>query len=113
MHELGLLYQTAETATRYAEENGIEEVRSIALEIGQLSGALPDLFTELFPMIAKRYPRLKNAELQLTMVQGEGLCMECRCLYNVMRQEGVCPRCGSRVKTVLGGRDVRLMNIGY
>lgn len=113
MHELGLLYQTAETATRYAEENGIDEVKSIAIEIGELSGAMPDIFTELFPMIAEQFPRLQKAELQLSMVPGEGLCLDCHCLYNIMRQEGQCPRCGSRDKTILGGKDVRLMNIGY
>ncbi len=113
MHELGLLYQTAETATRYAEENQIDEVKSITIEIGELSGALPNIFTDLFPMIAERFPRLQNAELLLTSVPGEGLCLDCHCLYNIMRQEGMCPRCGSREKTILGGKDVRLMSIGY
>ena len=113
MHELGLLYQTAETATRYAEDNGIEAVKEITIEIGELSGALPDIFTELFPLITEEFPRLKDAALRLTSARGEGLCLDCSCLYNVLQQEGACPRCGSHNKKVLGGTDVRLMSIGY
>lgn len=113
MHEIGMLYQTAETATRYAEENGIEAVRSIRIDIGELSGALPQVFTSYFPYIAEQFPRLKGAKLQLHTIPGEALCANCQNLYNVMKQEGVCPCCQSREKTILGGQDIKLMSIGY
>lgn len=113
MHEIGMLYQTAELAAKYAEENRVEDVKYLAVEIGELSGALPQVFTEYFPYVAAQYPRLKNAELKLKTVPGEGLCANCQCLYNVMKQEGVCPKCHSREKTVLTGGDIRLVGIGY
>ena len=34
-------------------------------------------------------------------------------MYNVMRQEGVCPNCGSRNKRILGGKEYTLKEIGY
>lgn len=113
MHEIGMLYQTAETATLYADENHIDEVKVISIEIGELSGAFPAVFTDYFPFVAEQYPKLKNAKLQIHEVAGEGLCNECHCLYNVMQNEGICPNCHSFSKTILSGRDIKLLSIGY
>ena len=113
MHEIGMLRQTAELATRFAEENGIDAVKNITIEIGELSGALPEVFMEYFSFIAEQYPRVRGAELTLRTVPGEGLCLDCHCLYDIMQREGVCPRCGSREKKVLGGTDVQVLSIGY
>ena len=112
MHEIGMLYQAADLAIKYADENNADDVKYITFEIGELSGALPHVFTEYFPMVAEKYPKLKNAEIKIREVSGEGLCSECSCLYNVMRQEGTCPRCGSKNKKILGGQDVKVINIG-
>lgn len=113
MHEIGMLYQTAETADSYAKANGVEEVKTINIEIGELSGALPQVFTEYFPFVAEKYPTLKNASLELRRIPGEGMCADCKCMYNIMQREGICPRCGSRDKKILGGTDIRLVSIGY
>ena len=111
MHEIGMLHQTAKIADEYAARNGFSEVGSIAIDVGELSGALPDVFTEYFDYVAKGYPRLKNTRLEIRTIAGEGLCSECKCLYNIMRCEGICPRCSSRNKTILGGQEVRLRSI--
>lgn len=113
MHEIGMLYQTAKMATEFAEKNHVEEIKYIALEIGELAGVLPEIFTEYFPYVAGQYPKLKNAELRLHKIPAEGLCDECHCMYNVMQQEGECPNCHSRSKTILSGRDVKLLRIEY
>lgn len=113
MHEIGMLYQTAKMATSFAEKNNVDEVKYIAVEIGELSGVLPEIFTEYFPYVAEQYPKIRNAELKLHKVSGEGLCDECHCMYNVMRHKGTCPNCNSQSKTILSGRDVKLLQIGY
>ena len=46
-------------------------------------------------------------------VTGEALCKDCSAMYNVMRCEGKCPKCGSRNKTILGGTEFRIKEIGY
>ena len=111
MHEIGMLHQTAKIADEYAVRNGFSEVGTIFIDVGELSGALPDVFTEYFNYVAKGYPRLKNTRLEIRTIAGEGLCSECKCLYNIMRCEGICPRCSSRNKKILGGQEVRLRSI--
>ncbi len=113
MHEIGMLYQIAETSTKFAEDNDIKEVKGINVEVGELSGVLPDIFTEYFDYVAGQYPRIHNAKLHLDMIRAEGLCCDCNCLYDVSKQEGICPRCGSREKKMLGGTDIRLRSLAY
>lgn len=111
MHEIGMLYSAAQTASQYAQKNGLEEVHVISLELGELSGVLPNVFTEYFDYVKAHFPLLKNAELELEIVPGEALCDECGTLYNVMKNEGKCPNCSSTAKKILSGRNVRLMSI--
>lgn len=113
MHEIGMLYQTAETAVSFADENNIARVRTITLEVGECAGVFPEIFTNYFPYVAEQYPKLKDARIQIKMVPSECLCTECHSLYNVLKNEGECPRCHSHNKKVLGGTEVKLLNIGY
>ncbi len=48
----------------------------------------------------------------LKMKRGEALCNKCHSLYNVMRCEGRCPKCGSRDKTILSGQSFIVKEIG-
>lgn len=113
MHELGLLTQMAETVTAAAKENGIDEVHGIVLEVGEASGALPYIFEEYFPMIQESYPVLRDTSLRLLSVKSRALCAGCSAVYDLMKNEGKCPRCGEKAKTVLGGTDVIVKQILY
>lgn len=113
MHELGLLTQMAETVTKAACENGISDVHEIILEVGEASGALPYIFEEYFPMIKEDYPVLRDASLRLLSVKSRALCTGCNAVYDLMKNEGTCPRCGEKGKIVLGGTDVMIKQILY
>lgn len=111
MHEIGMLYSAAETAVEYADSNGLDEVNLISLELGELAGVVPNVFTEYFDYVKEQFPKLKNAHLELKVIPGEAVCSDCGSMYNVMKTEGKCPRCQSRDKTIISGRDIRLMSI--
>jgi len=68
MHEIGMLYSAAKTATRYADQNGLDEVHSISLELGELAGVLPDVFTDNFGYVKQEFPKLANTELFLKII---------------------------------------------
>ncbi len=111
MHEIGILYSAAETSSQYAQKNGLEEVHVISLELGELAGVLPNVFTEYFDYVKAQFPLLKGAELELKNVPGKALCNECGTLYNVMKNKGKCPSCSSTAKKILSGKNIRLMSI--
>jgi len=113
MHEVGMLVEIAKTAARIAERERVERVKYVELEVGELSGVLPELFEQYYSFVTEDFPALKGSELRIHTVPGEALCSGCNALYNVMKNEGKCPRCESCYKTVLGGKDVMLQQIGY
>ena len=73
MHELGVLHQVIKAANRIAEENQIRRIRHITLEVGDVSGFVPQYLTKLFPVAADGSPVLKRAKLRIEKVQGRGL----------------------------------------
>jgi len=73
MHELGVLHQIAKTVSRIAKENHIKNIRHIALEVGELSGFVPQYLRKLYPVAAEAFPVLRRAELRISVIQGNGL----------------------------------------
>ena len=73
MHELGVLHQVVKTARRIAEENQIRRIKHITLEVGAVSGFVPQYLTKLVPVAVDGSPVLKRAELRIEMVEGRGL----------------------------------------
>ena len=113
MHEISVLHKAVELAEQTALDNGIEKISYITLEVGELSGYLPVFFEKYFPLVIENRPVCRDAQLKMIIVRGKALCLECGAMYNVMSQEGKCPKCGSRSKKILGGRQFLLKEIGY
>ena len=111
MHEISVLKKIVDTCERVAADNGVSNIKGITLTVGELTGYIPYFFTEYFPLVTKDKPLFEGAQLQIREIKGEALCKECGSLYNVMRCEGQCPRCGSRSKTIIGGEEFRLEQI--
>lgn len=111
MHEIGALTEAVKMAQAAAEENGVERIASILLEVGELSGILPVFLEKYYPIVIEDKELFKDSQLQIEQVPGRGLCLDCQSVYNIMRFEGVCPKCGSRSKKVLSGQDFILKSI--
>lgn len=111
MHEIGVLYKMLDQVEQVAKENHVKKIKRIEVEIGELSGMLPVFFEQYYEPAIEHRDILKGSELKIREISGEGLCLECNTLYNVMRCEGCCPKCQSRKKKILGGRDFMIKNI--
>ena len=73
MHELGVLHQIVKTVSTIAKENHIRRIKHIALEVGELSGFVPQYLQKLYPVAADTFPLLRKTELRISMVRGTGL----------------------------------------
>ena len=111
MHEIGVLYKLLEQVQAVAEANRVKRVQAIELELGELSGMLPEFFEQYYEPATENKPLFQGSKLIIKTVPGEGLCTDCGALYNVMRFEGQCPKCKSRNKKIIGGRDLIVKNI--
>ena len=113
MHEISALTEAVKLAEKVAKENDVEKIKILTLEVGELTGFLPVFFEKYFSMVVEENPLFSECELKIDSVRGEALCNDCNALYNVMKNEGKCPRCQSRNKTILGGQEFKVKNIGF
>lgn len=113
MHEISVLQKAVDLAEQTALDNQIEKIAYLTLEVGELSGYLPVFFYKYFPIVTEKKPVFEGAELKIISVPGEALCEDCHAMYNVMKNEGVCPKCKSRRKKILGGQQFLVKEIGY
>ncbi len=112
MHEISVLTKAVDLAEETAADNNIDHITFITLEVGELTGYLPIFFTKYFPTVIEGRPIFDGAELKMNIVKGQAVCDECEAFYNVMANEGRCPTCGSRNKTIIGGQEFKLAEIG-
>lgn len=110
MHEIGLLRSLVRTVTDFAAENGVEEIREVFVDCGELSLVIPEYLEELYPVAAKN-SLLQNAKLTINIVPGLAECDDCDEIFNVVAHKGYCPNCGSFNKTVLSGKDFTIREI--
>ena len=73
VHELGVLYQAIRTVNCIASERGIQHIKHITLEVGTESTFVPAYLEKLFPVAIDNFPVMKNSQLRIRMVPGQGL----------------------------------------
>lgn len=107
MHELSVamgIVKIAETETRKA---GAREVEVIELEIGTLAGIEFEALDFVW-QLAVRDTVLERAERRVEVIQGKARCMDCDTVFELARFYDPCPRCGSNLKDILQGRELRV-----
>ncbi|MBQ4577146.1 MAG: hydrogenase maturation nickel metallochaperone HypA [Firmicutes bacterium] len=73
MHELGVLIRAVRTVDQMAKQHNIERVKHITLEVGKDSTFVPAYFEKLFPAAIDAFETMKDAVLNIEMVEGRGL----------------------------------------
>ena len=54
MHELGIIVHISRTLDEVAKENNLTEIGSVTLEIGEVSGIVPDYMTDCWKYYRKK-----------------------------------------------------------
>jgi hydrogenase nickel incorporation protein HypA/HybF len=104
MHELGLMRTIVDTVGRYAAENNMRQVARITLEVGQLSGVVPESLAFCFDVCAKG-SALEGAELDMRRIEAVGECSECQRNFNLIASEFTCPICSSPKWSLVTGKE--------
>ena len=111
MHELNVLMAAADQVEQIAIENHLKLIDAIVLEVGELSSIVPMFLTEYYPMIVEKKPVLCNSKLIIEKVPGIARCLSCGTDFNVVENEGYCPKCNSFEKEVISGQDFVIKEI--
>lgn len=110
MHELGIVMEIVRVVEGVAKEQNISEVDTIVLQIGELAPIVPQYIEECFPA-AIDGTFMENTKLEIEMMPGNGLCRKCGQVFNILSNEGVCPKCHSKDFEVLSGKDFFIKEI--
>ena len=54
MHEIGIVRQILRTVENFADENGVEDIREVVVDCGELSLVIPEYLEELYEYSRKK-----------------------------------------------------------
>lgn len=103
MHELGITRNLVAIVNEAAKGAAVKRV---ALDVGELSGIMPDAIAFCFEICAKG-TMLEGATLNITKVPGQGHCKECGSNFPMNNRLTACV-CGSRNIALTGGDDIKI-----
>ena len=111
MHELGIVMNVLEQVDSAAAEYKAEKVVKVTMEVGEVSSIVPDLFTDAFNWAKKKTDYLKDAELEMIIIEGRTYCQSCGETYKTTEHGKKCPYCGSFDTYLLTGDQVIIKDI--
>ena len=97
MHELGTINYVIETVENLCVENSLTQVGSVTLEIGEVSGIIPQFLEEYWLYAREKTKFLKDAELKIEPIEAITYCENCQKTYPTMKYAKICPYCGSEM----------------
>ena len=111
MHELGIVMNVLEQVDSAAAEYNAEKVMKVTMEVGEVSSIVPDLFTDAFNWAKKKTDYLRDAELEMIIIEGRTYCQNCGETYKTTEYGKKCPHCGSYETYLLTGDQVIIKDI--
>ena len=105
----GMLTQEA---LDFLVENQLTEVGSITLEVGEVSGIIPEYLVDCWKWATKkRIPALQEAELKIEKLEAVTYCENCGQTYPTMKYAKICPHCKSDRTYLLTGNEYNIKEI--
>lgn len=93
-----------------AVREAFARVRTVWLEIGQLSCVEPEAMRACFEAAARATPA-DGAALEIVEVAGRGRCPGCGAQCALAAREDACPDCGGYGLEVIAGTDLRVREL--
>ena len=74
MHELGIIVHIAKTLDQVAAENKLKKIGSVTLDIGEVSGIVPEYLTECWEFYRKKNPLIAECEMKIESLPAVTIC---------------------------------------
>ena len=107
MHELSLTQSMIEIAEEHARREGATVITVVTMEIGALSGVMPEAIEFAFEACSKG-TLADGATLEILRIPALGLCQECTTECAIESLLDSCPECGSYALDILQGQEMAL-----
>ncbi|MET0089554.1 MAG: hydrogenase maturation nickel metallochaperone HypA [Candidatus Thiodiazotropha sp.] len=110
MHEMSLCESVIQIVQENALKQGFKRVKTVWLEIGELSGVEVEAMRFGFEVVS-RGSLADGATLEIIDVPGSARCMQCGKSVRVRQRFDACPDCGSYQIQVTGGEEMRIKEL--
>jgi len=107
MHELSITQSVVEICRQNSAGRRVSEV---VLEIGALSGVVPEAVEFCFAACARETP-LEGAALTIERIPGQGRCAGCSAEFPVRAYYEPCPACGGYSVAITAGEELRVKEL--
>ncbi|HSV28274.1 MAG TPA: hydrogenase maturation nickel metallochaperone HypA [Candidatus Omnitrophota bacterium] len=108
MHEMSLTEVVVRILEDQAAQHGFTKVKTVWLEIGELSHVDPESMLFCFGAVAKGSPVAAEAKMEIVRVQGQAWCLDCAESVTIAKRYDPCPKCGGFGLTVTAGEEMRV-----
>ncbi len=110
MHEMSIAMSIVKIAEKEAKKAQVSEFAAIDLEIGTLAGIEFDALNFVWEAAVKKTV-LEKAEKRIKKIQAKARCGDCDKVYSPEFIHDNCPDCGSFLKTILQGKELRVKSL--
>ena len=111
MHELSIVMEVVKQVDKLAKDYNVKEVKSITVEVGEVSGVVKDYFVDAFNWMKKKNALLKNCELNYIAIEAISYCEDCKKTYSTTKYAKECPYCHSNKTYLVSGKDFMIKEI--
>jgi hydrogenase nickel incorporation protein HypA/HybF len=110
MHEMSLAESVLQIIEESARVEDFRRVRTVVLEIGELSAVEADAMRFCFDAVT-RGTLAEGANLQIITLLGAGRCLACKIEIAMHESYGLCPACGSPRLQITAGNQMRVKDL--
>ncbi|MCD8010091.1 MAG: hydrogenase maturation nickel metallochaperone HypA [Lachnospiraceae bacterium] len=111
MHEMGVMLNIVDEVDEIARQNQVKRVCRLTLEIGDITGVLPEYMEACWPAIQEQYELFADAELKMIPVKAYGTCQSCGKNFDLVEHDGTCPFCRASRYRVISGDELIIRDI--
>lgn len=112
MHELSVALRVVEALDEeLAGEPAELKISSVALQVGTLTGLVPEALEFSWDMATER-SRLHGSKLDIQIVDAVGFCLKCQREQTLTNLQSMrCPVCREPITQITGGNEMEILTV--
>lgn len=110
MHEVSLVDSIVTQVSELAQQESFKKVSRLRLEVGAMSGVIPESIEFCFPELSQGSP-LENALLVINRTPLRVRCIQCSAETEPEIHDIECKKCNSREVKIIAGKDFKIIDL--
>lgn len=110
MHEVSIMKNTLDIAIAEAQKQGATKIRSLTLDIGELSGVIPEALEFAFDVLIEG-TMAENAQLEINPIPVVCYCQDCDHQFQPNDYIYECPQCQTISNIIISGKELKLASL--